>query len=497
MASVAPFIPPHPADPRGSFQPLSPGRTLALAVTAVATFHAGFLVPTLGWLVLVWMGCLFALRRVPCGRWAFYVGLVIGLGTYGPQLAFFWTIFGPAAIALWLVLSFWLGCFLLVLHGVERYWGGSWAVGLSPVLWLGVEFFRSELYYLRFSWFTAGSFLPPEVTWPLLPVLGVYGLGALLALGAAWIARRFESRPVFSLPRWRTVAALTGLAAVGFFIAFLLSSPRLSPPTDLPVAGLQLEFPGPAEVIDHLRRLDRSHPEARVVVLSEYAFDGPVPDGIREWCRETRRWLIAGGKEPVEGGGFYNTAYVVSTNGEVVFQQAKSVPIQFFQDGLPAPDQRVWNSPWGRLGICICYDLNYTRVVDELIRLGATALIVPTMDVESWGRHEHRLNARLAPIRAAEHRVPLLRVASSGFSQLIDRQGGVKATTSMPGQGEILAGALRLDPTTRAALPWDRVLGPVAAGVGGVIALLLLRAQYRRRPAVHPFPQSTPQPISP
>ncbi|MHB1310013.1 MAG: hypothetical protein ACYC23_23320, partial [Limisphaerales bacterium] len=69
--------------------------------------------------------------------------------------------------------------------------------------------------------------------------------------------------------------------------------------------------------------------------------------------------------------------------------------------------------------------------------------------------------------------------------------------TSMPGQGEILAGALRLDTPTRAALPWDRVFGPVAAGAGGVIALLLLRAQYRRRPAVHPFPQSTPQPISP
>ena len=235
--------------------------------------------------------------------------------------------------------------------------------------------------------------------------------------------------PRLSLPRWQPVAALTGLAAVGFFIAFLLASPRLSPPTDLPVAGLRLEFPGPAEVIDHLRRLDRSHPEARVVVLSEYAFDGPVPDGSGSGAGKLERWLIAGGKEPVEGGGFYNTAYVVSTNGEVVFHQAKSVPIQFFHDGLPAPEQRVWNSPWGRLGICICYDLNYTRVVDELIRLGATALIVPTMDVESWGRHEHRLNARLAPIRAAEHRVPVLRVASSGFSNSSTARG---ASTRRP-----------------------------------------------------------------
>ncbi len=45
-----------------------------------------------------------------------------------------------------------------------------------------------------------------------------------------------------------------------------------------------------------------------------------------------------------------------------VFKQAKSVPIEFFQDGRPAAEQRLWHSPWGNLGICICYDLSYSRV---------------------------------------------------------------------------------------------------------------------------------------
>ena len=114
---------------------------------------------------------------------------------------------------------------------------------------------------------------------------------------------------------------------------------------------------------------------------------------------------------------FYNTAFVIDPRGEVVFRQAKCVPIQFFKDGLPALEQRVWDSPWGKIGFCICFDLSYRRVADALIRSGAQALIVPTMDLAEWGAHQHRLNARIAPIRAAEYGIPIFRLASSGISQ--------------------------------------------------------------------------------
>lgn len=486
------------AGQRAARTALRPRSIVGLVLAATASFHLGFLHPAMSGLVLVWLGCLFALRRTSCGRWSFYTGLAIGLGMYAPQLYFFWIIFGPAAIALWFVLAFWIALFLLLLHGVDRYWGTGWAVKLTPVLWLGLEYFRSELYYLRFAWFTAGSFMPPTVSWPLLRDIGVYGLGALLAWLAAWIVSRLEAGAAPRKPQWRAVVALTALvtAYVGFGVVLpLMGVAKL---TVLPVAGVQLEFPGATEVLDHLRRFAQSHPEARVIALSEYTFDGPVPDNVRAWCRQNQRWLIAGGKEPLEGGRFYNTAYVVSTNGDVVFQQAKTVPIQFFNDGIPAPRQQVWESPWGPIGIGICYDLNYARVVDELIRQGALALIVPAMDVESWGLHEHRLNARLAPIRAAEHGVPILRVASAGFSQLISRRGVVEAATTMPGQGEIIAGQLRWSEFQPPGLPLDRYLAPLAVVATGVIMLLLSRsqAQARRSAMQNPVPPPQPDPAA-
>jgi apolipoprotein N-acyltransferase len=147
-------------------------------------------------------------------------------------------------------------------------------------------------------------------------------------------------------------------------------------------------------------------------------------------------------------------------------------------DGLPAPHQRVWESPWGNLGLCICYDLSYTRVTDELVRQGAQALIVPTMDVETWGKYQHRLHGRVAPVRAAEYGVPIFRLASSGVSQHVLASGKVAAATSVPGQGEVLGAELPLRGPGR--LPVDRWLAPACAAVTALLAIGAGMSSVRR-----------------
>src|ERR1017187_9106050 len=233
-----------------------------------------------------------------------------------------------------------------------------------------------------------------------------------------------------------------------------------------------MEFPLPGVLPKALNKALAKNPDARIFVLSEYALDGPVPDSLKQWCREHARFLIVGGKDPLGADNFYDTAFVVSTNGEIVFQQVKSVPIEFFKDGLPAPKQEVWNSPWGKIGICICYDLSYTRVTDRLVKQGAQLLIVPTMDVEDWGRHQHELHARVAPVRATEYGIPIFRLASSGISQAVAGGGDVIAKTSFPGSLDILSATLRLPP--KGSLPLDRFLAPVCVGMTAVVLLTLL-----------------------
>lgn len=190
-----------------------------------------------------------------------------------------------------------------------------------------------------------------------------------------------------------------------------------------------------------------------------------------DWCREHARFLVVGGEEPAGNANYYDTAFVMGTNGEVVFRQGKCVPIQFFHDGLRAPAQKVWKSPWGKIGLCVCYDLSYRRVTDELVRQGARMLIVPTMDVEYWSRHEHELHTRVAPVRAAEYGVPIFRLASSGISQAVAAGGEVVATAPMPGNGATLVATLSLPPC--GSLPPDRFVAPICTAATGMVILVL------------------------
>ena len=244
-----------------------------------------------------------------------------------------------------------------------------------------------------------------------------------------------------------------------------------------------MEFPSYDRLLTNLDALVARYPDAQLLVVSEYTCDGPIPAKVKTWCREHGRYLVIGGEDPAPGGNgaYYNTAFVVSPNGEIVFKQAKSVPIQFFADGLPAPGQEVWDSPWGKLGICICYDLSYRRVTDRLVRLGARALIVPTMDVERWGRREHELHERVAPVRAAEYGIPIFRVASSGISQAVDNEGREIATAPFLGDEATLSAVLY---PARGSVPLDAWLGPAAVVVtAGCIVWLLVEAARRRWPS--------------
>ena len=252
-----------------------------------------------------------------------------------------------------------------------------------------------------------------------------------------------------------------------------------------------MEFPIVDDIISNLNRIVANKTTTELVVLSEYTLDGEVPDKIKQWCRKNQKYLVIGGKDPAPKANFYNTAYVVGPKGDIIFRQVKSVPIQFFKDGLPAPEQNIWNSPWGAIGICVCYDFSYTRVTDKLVRLGAQALVVPTMDVTDWGLRQHRLHSRVAPVRSAEYGIPAIRVASSGISQITDRSGNVTSSGGFPGQGDIISGQLTLG--AGGSIPWDRWLAWIACGITAFVMLFLCLRRAPNQSSTNPVGIQKPQ----
>jgi apolipoprotein N-acyltransferase len=103
------------------------------------------------------------------------------------------------------------------------------------------------------------------------------------------------------------------------------------------------------------------------------------------------------------------------------------------------------------------------------------------MDVENWGRHQHELHSRVAPVRAAEYGVPIFRVASSGVSQAVGGGGNVIAQTSVGGYGEIFSAQLRLP--MRGSLPLDRTLAPICTGITGIVTAVLLFLTWKDKRA--------------
>jgi apolipoprotein N-acyltransferase len=410
---------------------------------------------------------------------AVYAGFAVGMLVAAGQLTFFWNIFSAAAIVLWCVYAFWLGLFTGIGRLLTLGLGNKSALVVLPVLWCGLEYFRSELYYLRFSWLSPGLAFGLDPTIAPIGILGTYGTGFVQVAIACWGAWYWP------LSRVKGLALLASGIAM-FSLAGWLSNRGNSadPLRQLPIAGVQLEFASEKEVLVWLNHLNQLYPDAKLLVLSEYTFDDVPPEAVKAWCREHHRYLIVGGKQAAGANNFYNTAFVISPEGQTVFQQAKSVPIQFFKDGLPARKQEMWESPWGKLGICICYDLSYTRVTDRLVRMGAEALIVPTMDVADWGKRQHEQHARVGPVRAAEYHVPIFRLASSGISQAISSTGALLASAPFPGQGAMIFANLSLRGSGR--VPYDRWLALVC--VAGSAVLLAALFVPRRRAAASEIP---------
>jgi apolipoprotein N-acyltransferase len=458
------------------FKPLRIAGGLLWTLVAVGSFHLAYMFAACSWCIVVFLYSVFRLAGLATGRQAFCFGMAVGLAAYSFHLVFFWTLFGPAAITLWCILSFWLGLFVLVGRAcLFRFGPVAWAVA-APFVWVGLEYFRSELYYLRFSWLNVGYAFSNSAALPFLAGFGVYGIGFLLMAWAAYVgvvARLSKiTRPVAGV-------ALAIFSTLPWWLP-AVASPAVK---SINMVGVQLEGASEGQVKSALEAALKQHPQTDLFVLSEYAFMGPLPKSILNWCKERGQWLVAGGENPISPTQYYNSVFVVGPDGAMVFQQAKCVPVQFMKDGLPAREQHLWNSPWGKLGFGICYDASYTRVTDELIRQGAQALIFPTMDITDWGKAEHELHGRIAPMRAAEYAVPVFRLCSSGLSQFVGRDGRVISSAPFPGQDALLCAQMELPP--RGRMPLDRPLAEFSVVVtAGLILFLIVDVMlsHRRQP---------------
>ena len=100
---------------------------------------------------------------------------------------------------------------------------------------------------------------------------------------------------------------------------------------------------------------------------------------ICEKAKETTMYVIFGIHE-LDGKRKYNTDLLISPEGEVVGKYRKThLVYQEVDDGMiPGDELKVFDLPFGRIGIIICWDQWFPDAAGELARKGAEIIFVST-----------------------------------------------------------------------------------------------------------------------
>jgi predicted amidohydrolase len=118
-------------------------------------------------------------------------------------------------------------------------------------------------------------------------------------------------------------------------------------------------------------------------------------DAAREVAQRHRIWLLPGTFPFRDGKRIVNRAPLIAPSGAVAYQD-KHVMTRFEAEewGVsPGQPPAVFETPWGRIGIAICFDLEFPTLVRAQIEAGAWLILAPSCTDTLHGFNRVRIAA--------------------------------------------------------------------------------------------------------
>jgi apolipoprotein N-acyltransferase len=422
-----------------------PVAPLALCVLLLAALHGS---PA----AAAWRGWLFGLGSFGVGTsWIF-----VSIHTYGDA---------SAPLAGLLTFLFCGGLALFTALGVFAW--ARWMRGRPggvllgfPAMWVLTEWLR-EWCLTGFPWLYAGY---SQVDGPLsgwAPVVGVYGLGLMVAGSAAVIAS------VAAQPREDSRARRIALAVMAtiWLAGWPLSHIEWSRPSGKPLSVAMVQGNIPQLLKwepDHLQntlgiyaKLSRPLWGSDLVVWPESSVPAYF-DTVADFLAEQATQAAAGGSTLLLGlpsreddpssrrgyaafnsvvalgaeSGIYHKRHLVPFGEYVPLESTLrgliaffDLPMSSFSSG-PA-DQALLRGAGTAIAPLVCYEIVYPELVRGGVLAGATLLLTVSNDTwfgASLGPLQH---LQMAQMRALENSRDLVRATNDGISALIDHQGRI------------------------------------------------------------------------
>lgn len=443
------------------------GAVLSLACGALlALGHAPFGAVALGFAGLIGILALFSATRLTPRR-AAVLGWLAGLGYFAtalhwivepflvePEIYGWLAPFGliglGGGLALFWSLAFWAAC---------RSGGGPWRLAIALAF---AELARGHV-LTGFPWALIGYVWSDTVLAQLAALIGPYGLTAGTALMAAlpvWLWHRHWLDTPATLRRGARVFSITaGLALIPWYAAVTRDARAVLPDPGPGAPVLRLVQPNaPQEqkwdpdmipvFFNRMVAYSEAEPKPDLILWPESSVPVLLEDGaatlgyISDRARNTPVVL---GIQRSDGPDFYNSATLVDAAGHStqVYDKHHLVP---FGEYMPFPDF------WLRLGITglaaradtgyssgpgpqvmdlgigtaiplICYEAVFPRYA----RLTPRPDMLLQLTNDAWfgtfsGPYQHLAQARM---RAIETGLPMVRVANTGVSAVIDAKGRI------------------------------------------------------------------------
>ena len=198
----------------------------------------------------------------------------------------------------------------------------------------------------------------------------------------------------------------------------------------------------------------------------------PFVQGVRLLARELKVWILIGSALVANGSDkAANRAVLIDDAGMIVTTYDK---LHMFDVDLPNGDRyresslyepgaeaRLEPTPWGPLGLTICYDMRFPQLYRALAKAGAAVIAVPAAFTRPTGEAHWEVLLRA---RAIENGVFILAAAQGGLhedgrgtwghSMIVDPWGRILAQADGDAPGVVIAD-LNLDDVTatRQAIP--------------------------------------------
>jgi predicted amidohydrolase len=149
------------------------------------------------------------------------------------------------------------------------------------------------------------------------------------------------------------------------------------------------------------------------------------------------------------GGRVVARAPLIAPDGRMAFQEKRQMTrFEVERWGIsPGAPPRVFDTPWGRIGLAICYDAEFPKLVRIQVEAGAWLILVPSCTDTAHGATRVRVSAAA---RAIENQCFVALCATVGeapWSAALDRNRGQAAVfgpadRGFPEEGVMAAGAV-------------------------------------------------------